>query len=110
VRYDQRISTLLWDIEAEMRESGLWREHPPDEDALASTAPFAIDRLAFPEWLQWLFLPRMRAVLERGQPLAERCQILPAAEVYFSEFSRPCSRLLELLAELDRLMPAPHAE
>ena len=107
VRYEPRILLLLVDIEREMRGAGLWQQEPPPKDALASTMPFAIDRLSFPEWLQWILLPRMREVLESGQPLPARCQIAPAAEVYFSELDIPCGCLLELLAELDKVVPGP---
>lgn len=107
VNYEPRIKLLLGEIEGEMRSAGLWQQNAPSTDALASTVPFAIDRLSFPEWLQWIFLPRMREVVEAGQPLPARCQIAPAAEVYFSERGIPSGRLLDLLAELDSAVPGP---
>lgn len=107
VRYEPRIARLLSDIEVEMRSAGLWQQKPPPADALASSVPFAMDRLSFPEWLQWIFLPRMREVVDNGQPLPARCQIAPAAEVYFSDSNIPGGRLLDLLSELDAAVPAP---
>jgi len=72
---DARLSDVaqqLLLIERELRVLGLWASAPPSPVALASAEPFCVDTLEFEEWLQWIFLPRMKAILEDNQPLP-RC-------------------------------------
>ncbi len=99
-----KISTIgayLIDIEADLRQLRLWQSETPDSAALASTEPFCFDTLALPQWLQFVFIPRMYELLESGANLPASCAITPMAEEYFSGsdlFVRP---LLVHLASLD---------
>ena len=67
-----------------MRDIGLWSDLIPSDEALASTQPFAVDTLEFVEWLQFIFLPRMKNLVETGSPLPSNCGIAPMAEEYFN--------------------------
>lgn len=87
-------------IEAEMRRLDLWSAQPPSAEALASTEPFCVDTLTLPQWLQFVFLPRMRALIEGGRPLPRQCGIAPFAEEYFRGDDR-AGELIRLLGELD---------
>ena len=54
-------------IEAEMRRAGYWQPTPPPPEAFEFRGAFAMDTMAFVQWLQWVFLPRVRQVIdERG--------------------------------------------
>lgn len=69
---DQRILDIadhLLLIERELHVQGWWSEQPPSPEALASTVPFAVDSMNFDQWLQWIFLPRMKVILENGLAL-----------------------------------------
>ena len=57
-----RVAALLIDLEGALRSRLLWDADEPSPEALASTQPFCIDTLDFPQWLQFVFLPRMRAL------------------------------------------------
>ena len=46
------IAEVLIDIEAQLRQLGLWDKIPPSTEALASTQPFCVDTLTLPQWLQ----------------------------------------------------------
>ncbi len=98
------VAALLIDLEAQLRQLGLWDEEPPSEGALASTQPFAIDTLTLPQWLQFIFLPRMYQLLEAGEALPERCGITPIAEEYFRESEYSGAALLATLGDIDRLL------
>ncbi|PKM42705.1 MAG: hypothetical protein CVV05_17065 [Gammaproteobacteria bacterium HGW-Gammaproteobacteria-1] len=98
----QRITDLLHSIEAEMRRSGLWEEIAPNPQALASSAPFCYDTLQFQQWLQWVFLARMRALLDAGAPLPGACDIQPLAEHSFAELPQDTTHLVQLCGEIDR--------
>ncbi len=98
------IAALLIDVEAGLRQLQLWDEEPPPAEALASTQPFCIDTLSFPQWLQHVFLPTMYHLLESGQALPEDCGIAPMAEEYFSGSGLPCTALISVLAAIDDLL------
>lgn len=101
-----RVAELLIDLEAVLRNAGHWARRPPSDEALQSTLPFCIDTMAFPVWLQYLYLPRMRHVLEQGQPLPATSDIAPMAELWQAEEGVAVMGLVETLRRLDRAMNA----
>ena len=98
------IAELLIDIEAELRQLGLWDRLPPSPEALASDQPFSIDTLTLPQWLQFIFLPTIYRLLEEGQPLPGRCSIAPMAEEYFRGMSLASGALERALLQVDELL------
>ena len=101
------ISSALMDIEAEMHRLNLWADQPLPVEAFTSEQPFCIDTMDFPQWLQFVFLPRMHDLLESSSPLPDTCQIAPMAEMYFAEMRLDCQELLKLLNRIDELLSAP---
>lgn len=104
---DARVNELakhLLLIEHELRVLGWWQEQAPSAEALASQEPFCVDTLTFEQWLQWIFLPRMKQLLEAGAALPSVSGIQPMAEMVYREQSGVARRLLELLGEFDRLL------
>ena len=100
------VAEVLIDIEAQLRQLGLWDKIPPSTEALASTQPFCVDTLSLPQWLQFVFLPRLYEMLEAGQPLPDRCGIAPMAEEYFRGLDLTADALLRSLVEIDELLSA----
>jgi uncharacterized protein YqcC (DUF446 family) len=98
------IASLLIDIEAELRRLNLWQSEPPSAAALASTEPFCIDTLRFEQWLQFIFLPRMRALANVERLPAGRCEIQPLAEQYFTDGGLAVADLIATLGRLDTLI------
>ena len=101
-----RVAELLIDVEAELRRLALWETAAPDPGALASRQPFCIDTLSFPQWLQFVFLPRMHALIDEDQPLPAKCAVAPMAELYFAGLPLGATRMIAALAELDRVIEA----
>lgn len=99
-----RLADLLLAIEAEMRRLGLWEQQPPVEEALASLMPFCHDTLQLEQWLQWVFLPKMKQVLQTGEDFPSSSEIEPLAEFRFSQLPQPTDRLLELIGQFDKLI------
>jgi uncharacterized protein YqcC (DUF446 family) len=97
-------ASLLIDIEAELRRMGLWEQEAPSAAALASTEPFCVDTLSLPQWLQFVFLPRMYALLEVERLPAGRCEVRPLAEQYFTEGGLPATALIATIGRLDELL------
>ncbi len=91
-------------IERELKVQGWWSDQAPSAEALASVVPFAVDCMAFEQWLQWIFLPRMKLILEHGQPLPNASGILVMAETVFVDRPEQSRELRRLLAEFDQLI------
>ena len=98
------IAALLIDIEAELRRLQQWQAEPPAAEALASTEPFCIDTLTLPQWLQFIFLPRMYALMELQQLPPGKCGIAPLAEEYFAPLKLDSAVLQRQLEQLDQLI------
>lgn len=98
------IAEVLIDIEAQLRQLGLWDKIPPSTDALASDQPFCVDTLSLPQWLQFIFLPTLYQMLEDEQQLPERCGIAPMAEEFFRGSNLAIAELVEALEQVDELL------
>ncbi len=91
-------------IERELHVQGWWSAEIPSAQALASTVPFAVDSLSFEQWLQWIFLPRMKEILEKGLALPNASGILVMAETVYANRPEESRKLRKLLAEFDQLI------
>jgi len=98
------VAELLIDIEAQLRQLGLWEREPPPPQALASDQPFSLDTLTLPQWLQFIFLPTLYRLLAEGQPLPERCGIAPMAQEYFRGLALASAPLEQTLLKIDRIL------
>ena len=99
-----QVAELLIDVEAHLRQMGLWQAEPMPPEAFESTQPFSIDTMEFHQWLQFVFLPTMYRLIESSQPLPTECAIAPMAEEYFRGSELPSQPLERALAEVDRLL------
>lgn len=90
----------------ELQGVGLWSANAPSDKAMASTAPFACDLMPFEQWLQFIFIPRMQALIDAGQPLPRQIAIVPMAEHVWSE-QATLAPLIGVLNELDILLNEP---
>lgn len=102
-RYGLLADQLLL-VERELRVQGWWAVNPPSAEALASVEPFCVDSMAFEQWLQWIFLPRMKALLEAGAALPAVSGIRPMAEMVFQQRLGEAAGLLAVLEDFDRLI------
>lgn len=101
------LSTLLDELEAELREQGFWSDVPPTAEALASKQPFAVDTLSLPEWLQWIYLQRLRALIEADLPLPTGAKVNPYAEEALKSDKRPTQNLLVIIDRIDGYLGKP---
>lgn len=103
-----KIADQLLLIERELRLQGWWDEASPSAEALSSVEPFSVDTLDFEQWLQWIFLPRMKAILEQNLPLPNASGIQEMAEMVFASrnVQGKDRQLQVLLKEFDQLITA----
>ena len=98
------IAEVLIDVEAQLRQLGLWDKIPPSSQALASAEPFCVDTLTLPQWLQFVFIPTIYSMLEAEEPLPDRCGIAPMAEEFFRDSGLGIEALLQSLESIDELL------
>jgi uncharacterized protein YqcC (DUF446 family) len=97
----QRLITLLIELEIELKASDLWKENTPSDECLASTEPFAIDTLTFPEWLQFLFIEKMMQLIKADLPLPNAMAIAPMATEYFNMIEIKNQELIAVITRID---------
>ena len=99
----------LQQLEAEMRAASLWGSQPPSPEALSSTMPFMYDTLQVEQWLQWVFVPRMHALLDAQGALPSSCSVQPLAEHEWNgRFPNGGHRAaLQVLADIDTTLSQP---
>lgn len=91
----------LINIEQVLRDHALWQEVMPQPTALESTQPFCMDTLDPVEWLQWVLIPRMHALLDSEQPLPSEFAIAPYYEMALDSSRHERESLLVVLMSLD---------
>jgi uncharacterized protein YqcC (DUF446 family) len=96
----------LQQLEAEMRAASLWSEQPPSQEAMASTMPFMYDTLQIEQWLQWVFMPRLHALLDANAVLPGNCSVQPLAEHEWNNRMPQGlhGKALQLLQDIDRTL------
>lgn len=101
--FKHQVKQLLNEIELEMQRIALWQSLPPPAEAFLSEQPFAIDTMQSHQWLQWIFLPRMRAVIETSNDIPRNFALYPYFEESLKEADN-ASNLLRLIKTLDQLV------
>lgn len=98
------ILALLMDVEAELRRLQQWDAEPPSAEAMASTEPFCIDTMSFAQWLQFIFIPRMRMLVEAERLPPGRSEIEPLVDAYFRPLGLDIEPLQRHIRALDQLI------
>lgn len=101
------IELLLDRLEAELKLLDCWQEYPIDPVALASVEPFCLDTMTLPQWLQFVFIARLKALIEGGFQLPNGSGVLPLAEEYFKDRKEALSVLTTIDAIDAELGRAP---
>src|SRR5262245_61502944 len=88
-------------IEAELRRIGFWQSQPLRPEQLTFTQAFAMDTMAFAQWLQFIFLPRVREAAASNQ--FPSSSSVGAQAVREFDGDTDAANLVTLLAEFDAL-------
>jgi len=94
VRYADR-------IEAEMRRIGFWQDQPLRPEQMEFTQAFAMDTMPYAQWLQFIFLPRVREAAAANQFPSSSSVGTQAVREF--DTSPEAGDLITLLAEFDAL-------
>jgi uncharacterized protein YqcC (DUF446 family) len=88
-------------IEAEMRDIGMWQDQPLRPEQLKFTEAFAMDTMTFSQWLQFIFLPRVREAVATNE-FPSGSSVGTQAVHEFDGYPE-ADRLVTLLSEFDAL-------
>lgn len=96
----QSVLFIIAEIEAEMRRIGLWQAAPLQPEQYQFSKAFAMDTMTFSQWLQFIFIPRVRDCAASG--------IFPSTSQVSNQAIREfegmpeASHLVTLISEFDK--------
>jgi len=94
------VAELTLMLEKELRDQRLWQSKAPSPQALASEQPYCFDTLSFPQWLQWIYLPQLKKLVEQGDYLPQESEIGEYADEALSSLATN-EKLLMILHAID---------
>jgi uncharacterized protein YqcC (DUF446 family) len=101
----KKVRALLQALENELNTVDKWSLRSPDRTQLNSQLPFCYDTLPLEMWLQWIFVPRISALLDANAALPQNCAIAPyAKEVWKTSAMLP---VIKVLRDLDTTFEMP---
>ncbi|BAJ01194.1 conserved hypothetical protein [Shewanella violacea DSS12] len=93
----------LEELEAELKRRSLWSPQAPSVEAMADTSPFSCESMAFENWVQFIFLPKMRALIADRQVLPSNIAVAPMAHHVWNDIKERHT-LINIFDELDKLL------
>jgi len=90
------------EIEAEMKRIGYWSPDLLPEEAYDFQQAFAMDTMAFSQWMQFILIPRVREIIEEHGTFPSNSMVGAQAVREF-DGDWDASQLVSLLSEFDEL-------
>ena len=100
----EHTSTLLAALATELKALKLWQSAPPSPRELSSSVPFCCDTLAFEQWLQFVFIPRITLMINQQQALPNKIALSPIAEEAFNRLATKAEPLLVIIKKIDQTL------
>src|SRR2546423_9587864 len=103
----QVVAEKIAEIEREMRRVGLWQTEPLREEQYDFRQAFGMDTMAFTQWLQFIFIPRVQQIINSGGEFPAKSEV--GAQAFREFVAWPAygdfetEKLLEMLNEFDAL-------
>ena len=95
-----QVAQKIAEIEAEMKAIGYWQPDPLPDQAFEFRQAFAMDTMTFPQWLQFVLMPRVADIIERQGDFPTESMVGTQAMREF-DGDATASRLASLLSEFD---------
>jgi uncharacterized protein YqcC (DUF446 family) len=99
----QRVSAQITAIEAEMKRIGFWQNEPLQPEQYNFRVAFAGDTMAFPQWLQFVFIPNVRRIIDTHGTFPTSSQVSAYAVREFDTYREDTGQLITLLHDFDRM-------
>lgn len=91
---------LISNLQSEMQTLNLWQDAPLPEDAFSSAQPFAVDKMKFEQWLQFILIPTLTTILKNNLPMPKSFGITPMAEHCFGNTSE-FQGMMQIIKNID---------
>lgn len=104
---EKSVSVLLNDLTQALKSHQLWQVSEPAPEKLASTLPFCYDTLAFEQWLQFIFIPKILHMVNQGLPLPRAISLTPMAQEAFKNLGDKGVEVTEVISTIDQLLSKP---
>lgn len=103
----EEVADALFRIESEMKRIGYWQAAPPPPEAFEFRMAFAIDTMAYEQWLQFVFIPNVKKILEVRGHFPRHSEVGGQAIREF-DGDENAQQLVNLLIQFDSLFePVP---
>lgn len=99
--YDQ-VAEQIQAIESELRRLGRWQAAPLPAEAYQDMGAFGMNTMAFEQWLQFILIPNVRAIITSQGDFPDSSAVGVVAMRNF-DTDREAADLQRLLFEFDRL-------
>lgn len=97
----QNVARYADEIEGAMRSQGFWQDKALRPEQLNFKQAFGMDTMTFTQWLQFVFLPRVREAIAANQ--FPQSSSVGAQAVREFDGNPDADRLVTLLSEFDAL-------
>jgi len=81
---------------------GIWQAEPLAEEQYDFHQAFAMDTMTFPQWLQFIFIPRVKSILEARGDFPSGSSVGVQAIREFDGYAE-AGELVAVLCEFDKL-------
>ncbi|RTR32666.1 YqcC family protein [Shewanella atlantica] len=98
-----KTTELLEKLESELRLQSLWSSVKPSPEAMSDSSPFSCEAMPFENWVQFIFIPKMKDLIDRGQALPTNIAIAPMAHHVWSS-KKNLHTLILIFDNLDTLL------
>lgn len=98
----EHVERIIDKIEDEMKRIGYWSAEPPPDSAYQAQQAFAMDRMTFAQWLQFILIPRVHTLLDEKGAFPAQSMVGTQAIREF-DGDEGASKLVQLLNEFDLL-------
>jgi uncharacterized protein YqcC (DUF446 family) len=102
----KKIESVLQSLQQAMSNMGHWSNVAISTEALASQQPFCLDTMSFNQWLQFVCIPNMQALIDAKQVLPRLARgqgIEPMASEFYKKTAAD-QRMIALIRQLDDLL------
>jgi uncharacterized protein YqcC (DUF446 family) len=102
----EQVERALQSLQQAMSSMGHWSDIDMSIEALSSQQPFCLDTMNFSQWLQFVFIPNMQALIDANQvlPSLARGQGIEPMAIEFYKKTTADQGIIVLIRQLDDLL------
>ncbi|MBE0508815.1 MAG: YqcC family protein, partial [Marinospirillum sp.] len=98
----QLLKKLLVLLEQRLLQTGHWQVEAPPPEAFNSPEPFCVDSMSLQQWLRYVFIPRLQAIIDANASLPDSCAI--TAQIEMALNCNKKARVMEVTLAIDLLL------